>query len=50
MLAALQTAKEVLWDEASPKQHKLTLQLLRNSLFFSVSVFLIKQFGETVAV
>ena len=42
--------KSALWDDASPAQQKLTLQLARNSLYFGISVFLIKAFGEQVAI
>ena len=50
MLSVLTSIKSALWDDASVDQRKLTLQLARNSLYFSVSVFLIKQFGEQVAI
>ena len=50
MLTVLTSIKSALWNDASADQRKLTLQLARNSLYFSVSVFLIKQFGEQVAI
>ena len=50
LLALLSSVKAALWDEAPAEQRKLTLQLARNSLYFSGAVFFIKQFGEQVAV
>ena len=37
MLSVLTSIKSALWDDASVDQRKLTLQLARNSLYFSVS-------------
>ena len=49
-LAVLDTIKSKLWDDAVPEQRKLTLQLARNTLYFTTAVFLIKQFGEQIAI
>lgn len=49
-LALIESIKSKLWDDAVPEQRKLTLQLARNSLYFTTAVFLIKQFGEQVAI
>eukprot|EP00320_Phaeocystis_rex_P017780 CAMPEP_0119058128 /NCGR_PEP_ID=MMETSP1178-20130426/2501_1 /TAXON_ID=33656 /ORGANISM="unid sp, Strain CCMP2000" /LENGTH=51 /DNA_ID=CAMNT_0007039033 /DNA_START=37 /DNA_END=192 /DNA_ORIENTATION=- len=50
LLSLLSSVKTALWDEAPAEQRKLTLQLARNSLYFSGAVFLIKQFGDQVAI
>ena len=50
MLAFLTDLKSKLWDDASSDQRKLTLQLARNSLYFSLSIVVIKQFGAALDV
>lgn len=49
-LALLESIKSKLWDDAVPEQRKLTTQLARNSLYFGAAVFLIKQFGDQIAI
>ena len=50
-LAALYTSvASKLWTDAPHEQRKLTLQLARNSLYFTTAVFVIKQFGEQIAI
>lgn len=39
-----------IWVDAPPEQRKLTTQLARNSFYFATAVFIIKQFGEQIAI
>lgn len=58
MLAALRervvaTALHVqgtMWTEAVPEQQRLTIQLARNSFYFSLAAVLIRMFGDQVAI
>jgi len=38
------------WGDALPEQRKLTVQLIRNSFYFTAAVIVIKQFGEQLAI
>ena len=39
-----------LWTEADPNQQKLTVQLARNSFYFTLSSILIRFFGDYLAI
>ena len=49
-LAAFTRVQEELWTRAVPEQQHLTIQLCRNSFYFTLSVFLIRLFGDQLAV
>ena len=46
----LHRAKAALWTEAPAEQQHLTIQLFRNSFYFSLSCLLIRLFGEQLAI
>jgi hypothetical protein len=48
--APLHTLISKLWTDAPAEQRKLTTQLARNSFYFAAAVFIIKQFGEQIAI
>ena len=50
LLAPLQRAKEELWTEAVPEQQRLSIQLARNSIYFTLSCLAISLFGDQLAV
>ena len=39
-----------LWGEAAPEQKRLTIQLARNTFYFSAAIYLISKFGEQIAI
>jgi hypothetical protein len=39
-----------MWSEAAPEQRKLSVNLARNSLYFTVAVAFIRFFGDQLAV
>lgn len=49
LLAPLAAAKAALWDEAVNEQRHLTIQLARNSAYFTAAVLLIRFFGDQLA-
>ena len=46
----LTLAQEELWTRAVPEQQRLTVQLARNSFYFTLSCLLIRIFGDQLAV
>ena len=58
MLAALRETSlrmlthvtDELWTRAVPEQQRLTIQLCRNSIYFTLSVLVIRLFGDQLAV
>lgn len=42
--------KEELWTKAVPEQQRLTIQLVRNTIYFTLSTVLITVFGDQLAV
>ena len=49
-LRTLTRVQEELWTRAVPEQQRLTIQLCRNTLYFTLSTLLIRFFGDQVAV
>jgi len=39
-----------LWGEATPEQRRITVQLGRNSFYFTAAIYLIRNFGEAIAI
>jgi len=39
-----------LWGEAAPEQRRLTIQLARNSFYFTAAIYIIRNFGEQIAI
>jgi hypothetical protein len=39
-----------MWSEAGPEQRKLSIQLARNSVYFTAAVMFIRFFGDQLAV
>jgi hypothetical protein len=50
LLGALQRVQAAMWTEAGPDQQRLTIQLARNSFYFTLSCALIRLFGDQLAV
>ena len=42
--------KEELWTKAVPEQQRLTIQLVRNTIYFALSGVLIRFFGDQLAI
>jgi hypothetical protein len=49
-IGSLARAKASLWTEANAQQQHLTIQLVRNSLYFVLSGMLIRFCGEQLAI
>lgn len=46
---AAATILDTFWTEAPPEQQKLTVQLARNSFYFTAACILIRFFGDQVS-
>ena len=51
LLSPFNAAKRALWTEPRmPEQRKLTIQLARNTFYFSASVLVIRFLGDAIAI
>ena len=50
LLSPLRKVQAALWTEAVPEQQRLTIQLARNTFYFSAAAILIRFFGEQLAI
>ena len=48
--APIKAAADALWNDADANQQKLTTQLARNSFYFTLSAFVIRLFGDYLAI
>ena len=49
LLSPILSVKAALWDEAVPEQRHLTVQLARNSAYFTAAVLVLRFFGDQLA-
>jgi len=50
VVGMLRSVQAALWTEAVPEQQRLTVQLVRNTVYFTASCLLISQYGDLVTV
>jgi hypothetical protein len=50
MLSLLAAVPAMLWTEAGPEQRRMTIQLVRNSAYFGLAIYLIRNYGDRVAI
>ena len=46
----LTTLYAMLWRDAPVEQRRITTQLVRNSAYFGVAIYLIRNFGDKLAI
>jgi hypothetical protein len=39
-----------LWGEATPEQRRISVQLARNSFYFTTAIYVIRNYGEAIAI
>ena len=49
-MRAMTLLQEELWTAAEPQQQRITIQLVRNSVYFTLSCVMIGFFGDQLAV
>ena len=50
LLSPYRRAKAELWTEAVPEQQHLSIQLARNSFYFTAALIVIRLFGDQLAI
>lgn len=46
----LDAVKRAMWTETSPEQRRLTTQLARNTFYFGLAIFVIRKYGDRLAI
>lgn len=49
-LVATRALYSMLWADAPVEQRRITTQLVRNSAYFGVAIYLIRNFGDKLAI